>query len=84
MKKSLKALSTKKTLTFIGSAIFLLLANSCEQAPQISACQCLDNMNSGWYDDLNPEQQKVRKYCLDKYAGEANMLLDCQKERKEK
>ena len=37
--------------------------------------------DAGNYDDLNPNDLKIRKYCNEKYAGWATMLKECNEER---
>lgn len=70
-----------KFIFFIGSILCLTFLTSCEQKPNISACDCLKNHDAGNYDDLNPNDLKIRKYCNEKYAGWATMLKECNEER---
>lgn len=84
MTKKITELFMTKSILLVSSFILLSSTASCDQKPAVSACQCLDNINAGWYDNLSQDKQKIRKFCLDKYAGEAGMLLDCMKEREKK
>lgn len=72
-----------KLIILIGGVSISTSLTSCEQKPEISACQCKDNYDSGAFDLLSEKEQKVRRFCMDKYAGWAGMYLECKKEKGE-
>lgn len=74
----------KKRLIIIGVVIFILFILSGIFGPKKpSACDCIDNMDLGYYDALNDKDREMRDKCLKAYAGNATLYIECKKERGE-
>jgi hypothetical protein len=78
-KQPLDSNSKKKIRAFIiviGILIGVgLIAEKINPSP--TACDCMKNLDKGYYDLLSKPDKEVRNYCNDKYAGSATMWLEC-------
>lgn len=46
-----------------------------------SACDCIDNLDLGYYDALSKKDRDMRDKCNKAYAGRATLYIECKKEK---
>jgi uncharacterized membrane protein YvbJ len=72
----------KKRLMIIGIGILSLLVIAGIFGPKKpSACDCIDNLDLGYYDALSKKDREMRDKCNEAYAGRATLYIECKKEK---